>query len=216
MRRRVRHGRDRYGKGVLHQMKKILVVFLLLMLLPLLYGAAVYTGGKLADRIITVSYPHHEIHEGNHYTSSFNNGSLGSGVKAQILINTPASVTADDKLVHMVIVARGSAEGRYEIWRSPTVTALGNALREENRNDNSANTAGVELTEGPTVSNAGTHLTGFDRHFGSGQASGGESRGLNEINLAPSTLYLINGVSEAANNDFTLEPDWYEDSGDAP
>ena len=197
-------------------MKKLVCILALLMIVPLLMGAQVFKGGKPAGRVITVTYAHHEIHECNHYTTVRNVASLGSGSKMQLVLNTPAAVQGDENQVHMLIAARGSGEGRYEIWEAPTLSAIGTAMREEQRNQNCLNTAGLEVTHTPTITTPGTHLAGLDRHFGAGNIGAGEVRGLNEVLLKPSTLYLVNGVSEAANNDFTLEPDWYEDSGDAP
>ena len=176
----------------------------------------VFQKGALVGKAIAVSYPHHELHKCLSFTSVINNSSLASGAKLQLLLNTPASTPNNAKNIHMVIIARCSSEGRYEIWKNPTVTDIGTAMREENRNQRCTNSAGMEVTHTPTITNAGEHLGGFDMHFGSGQVAGGEARGLTEINLDNNTLYLINGVSESANNDFTIEPDWYEDVGDAP
>ncbi len=192
-------------------MKKILVVFLLLMLLPLLYGAVEYTGGKLADRIITVDYAHHEIHEGNNYVA-FHNAPLGASGKYQLLINAPEASTG--KIVHILIRTRGSAESNIVFTEAPTVSALGAAHLVVNRNRQSSNTALTAVTLGPTITGIGTIL--LESHFGSGPQVGGEGSFTNEFNLAPGTLYMVNATSEGASNDLSVVLEFYEDLGDAP
>lgn len=165
-----------------------------------------------ANGLLTVSvdYPHHEIHEGNHYLV-VRNDTLGSGAKIQMIINTP-----DTGFVHFLCLHRSSGEANIELWRSPTVSALGTALTVSNNNDLFGDNSGVEFTHTPTISNAGTPLPGHYDHFGQGQTTGGASRGDSEVVLRQSTLYLINATSEAASNDVTVKGSFYIDSGDAP
>lgn len=171
----------------------------------------VFSGGHLADRIITVDYAHHETHVSNHYCSVFND-TLGTGDAITLLINTPALPSR----VHMLIVARGSSEGRYQVYMNPTVSALGGTLEVGNHDMGSSKTSGVFITNTPTISSIGTEVEALERHFGAGQQGGGESRAFNEIILPASALVLINGVSESNNNDFTINIDFYVDDGDAP
>ncbi len=179
-------------------------------------GPRIFRKGSLVDKIISVLYAHHELHNCMSFTTVRNEPSLATGGTLKLLFNTPASTPTDAKDIHMLIVARGSAEGRYDIWKNPTITSIGTAMREEKRRQKCTNEAELEVTHTPTISDPGILLEGFTRHFGAGQVQGGESRGLEEINLDNDTLYFINGVSEANNNDFTIEPNWYRDTGDAP
>ena len=161
--------------------------------------------------VVGVEYAHHEIHEGVHYTSS-RNATLASGAKMLLLFNTPALPTR----VHMLVEFRSSGEMNMRIWNGVTVSSVGTAMEESNRDMASANIAGVIVTHTPTITDIGDEEEGFARHIGAGQTVGGEEMASNEILLPPSSLVLINGTSEAANNDVTGVADWYEDTGDAP
>lgn len=192
-------------------MKKLIHTVLLVMAVSIFLGAAIYSGGHLADRIITVDYAHHEIHEGNHYVA-FHNSTLGNNAKYQLLINTPIASTG--KSIHLVIGTRGSAESNIVFREGTTVSNVGSAHSLVNRNRNSSNTAGTIITLAPTITGLGNVL--MESHFGSGPQVGGEDRGMNEWNLLPGTFYLVNAISEGASNDLSIVLDWYEDNGDAP
>lgn len=157
---------------------------------------------------VTVDYPHHEIHGGNHFYA-FINSTLANGGKMLILINTPA-----DDFVHFIYPARASGESHMELWEFTTVSALGSAISSQNRNRNSVNASGTAVTLTPTITGIGNMIA--DEHWGSGQTIGGMTRSSSEIVLRRSTLYLINAISESANNQIEVIADYYEDSGDAP
>jgi hypothetical protein len=159
---------------------------------------------------VTTTYEHHELHEGNRY-STYHQATLASGSAYQLLINTP--LAASGKNIHLRILARGSGEGVVTLYEYPTISAIGSAKEEINRNRQSSNTALTEITLTPTITALGNII--MKEHFGSGPIRGG-SFGSDEFVLKAGTFYLINGVSEAAGNDLSIMPDWYEDSGDAP
>lgn len=174
-------------------------------------GPRMFRAGSLADRMIVILYGHHKTHDGDHYCAVFND-TLGTGDAMTLLINTPAPPSR----VHMLITARGSSEGRYQVYKNTTVSALGGTLQVGNHDMGSSKTSGVDITNGPTITNIGTEAEPLERHFGAGQQEGGESRALNEIILPAGSLVLINGVSESNNNDFTLNFTFYVANGDAP
>ena len=188
------------------------VVYTLLLVIVVLslMGAAVYSGGKLADRIITVSYPHHETHEGNHYQTSIMN-TLGSAAFVNTIINTPAA-----NFDHMLLRMDAQGETLIQFYRTPTCSSLGTAQTISNMNDISSNTAGTEIYLNPTCSAEGTLIPGWSQRLGSGQQTGGESRAANEHVLKQSKIYMVRITSLAANNDIDHIYDFYEDSGDAP
>ncbi len=192
-------------------MRKLIYTLLLLMLVPILMGAQGYTSGRPDDRIITVDYAHHEIHEGTHFVA-FHNAPLGNGGTYQLLINTPAASTGKD--IHLIIETRGSAESNIVFREGTVVSDVGSAMSEVNRNRTSLNIAGTIITLAPTITSLGEVL--MELHFGSGPQMGGDDRSENEWNLAPGTLYLVNATSEAGSNDLSILIDWYEDRGDAP
>ena len=191
-------------------MRKLLYIFMLVIATTTLMGAAVYNGGKLADRIITVSYPHHETHEGNHYQTSIQN-TLGSGAFVNTIMNTPAA-----NFTHMLLRLDAQGETLVQFYRSPTCSSLGTGQTASNMNDISTNTAGTEISLNPTCSAEGTLIAGWTQKLGSGQQTGGETRAANEHILQQSKIYMVRITSLAANNDIDQIHDFYEDSGDAP
>lgn len=158
----------------------------------------------LKVRSIGTDYPHHEVHGGNSYCVSFN-ATLGNGGATTFLINAPAG----DAVGHIVVSVRSSGESNVKFYEDVTVSALGTDLSEDNHNRNSANTSTIDFTRAPTITSLGTELTGFERHVGAGQQSGGESRGTHEWILKAGSLSIVNAVSEAAGNDVTLSVDFY-------
>lgn len=172
------------------------------------YGKVTTSGAQLG---VTVDYAHHENHSGNNYSSTYN-ATLGDGGATTFLINTPAGSTVG----HAVFLLRSSGESNLTIHEYSAVSNVGTALQETQHNRTSSNTASIEITRAPTVTGLGNSLDGFEIHVGAGQQRGGEARGIFELIMKAGTLYIANGVSEAANNDVTLGVAWYEDSGDAP
>lgn len=193
------------------------VALVVLFIVPLLVssveaadGPKMFRAGKLADRIITADYAHHETHSGNHYQTSIMN-TLGSGAFVNTIINTPAA-----NFDHMLLRMDAQGETLIQFYRSPTCSSLGTAQTVSNMNDVSSNTAGTEISLNPTCSAEGTLIPGWSQRLGSGQQTGGESRAANEHILKQSTLYGVRITSLAANNDIDHIYDFYEDSGDAP
>lgn len=160
---------------------------------------------------VSVDYAHHEIHEGNHYVTMMTD-SLGIGGTLQMLINTPSGTDR----VHFLCIHSSTGEGSIDVYRSPTVSSLGTVVIPSNSDDSVGDNSGVEMHHTPTITNAGTLLPGWGDHFGAGQTKGGESREVSEVIFRPGTLYLINGVSLASSNRFTMKGVFYVDSGDAP
>lgn len=174
-------------------------------------GDAAKVTSRGAQLGVTADYAHHELHEGNSYSSTFN-ATLASGAATTFLMNTPSGTVRG----HLVISLRSSGESNVKVYEGSTVSALGTAMQETNHRRDSGNIASIVVTRAPTVTGLGSNLEGFEFHVGASQTRGGEARGISELVMKPSTLYIINGVSEASNNDVTLSLDWYEDSGDAP
>lgn len=183
-------------------MKRLLILFLCLLALPAVSNATeVYI--PTSKKVVT-DYAHHEIHEGNSFSSSLNK-TLNNGQTIKFIVNTPAG----DFIDHLIVELTSSGESYYEVYEGTTVSSLGGAMEETNHNFNSSNIAGTSITNGPAITSAGTRKNGMTTHIGNGQTTGGIGR-RKEVLLKPSTLYLINAVSEANTNDVTLVLEWYE------
>jgi hypothetical protein len=165
--------------------------------------------GSGGVKSVSTDYAHHEIHGGNHYVAS-KSATLGVDATAEFLLKAPAGPAK----VHLINFHRSQGEARMEIFKDTVVTADGAAVAINNRNQSSSKTPGLQIFDGPTITDDGTALPGFDQHFGSGQASGGETRALNEMVLNPGTSYLVRITSEAAGNEINCIFDFYESDDD--
>lgn len=161
-------------------------------------------GDAVTNAIVTLEYDHHEVHEGDSYVVS-GTATLDSGGVLNVLIVTP-NTTKWAHLLPIVVVNGGAAT--IAIYEDATVSAVGSAAEEINRNRNSANTAGVVVTTGPTVTGTGTQIFTFT--IGDGQQTGGEVRGTYEWVLKQNTIYLLRITSLANGNVVNYLLDWYE------
>lgn len=171
------------------------------------YSKVTTSGGLV---VVSTDYAHHENHDGNAYQIT-NSATLASGAASKIFINTPA---ASSGIVHLIYQTRASGEANVKLYEFTEVSDIGTPKIPVNKNRTSSNISATSISLAPTVTALGNLIS--EAHFGSGQAQGGESRGIHEFVLRPLTSYFLNTVSEAANNDTFTEMDWYEDSGDAP
>jgi len=165
------------------------------------------------EAVMTIEYPHHEIHEGSMY-HAHHNASGGSGTKATISLTTPNTT----KHLHVVIQGRGNVESMMTIGEGATVTAAsGTDDAPHNRNRNSANvstaiSAGSAggagfITTGGAVTSFGTILN--VEHFGAGNRAGGDSRS-EEWVLKANTTYAFEVESQAATSEVGININWYE------
>jgi len=150
-----------------------------------------------------IEHTHEEIHEGKHFVTTY--AAVKNNAETIVLLLTTPDNTA---VAHLLTKLRSSGEANFVLSENPTVSNVGTALTEINRNRNSANTAGVVVTHTPTTSDAGTVI--YTEHQGSGQQRGADVRGDNEFVLKQNEQYLLTITSEAASNDLSVILDWYE------
>jgi len=161
---------------------------------------------------LTVAYPHHELHDGNAYLNCVS-GVQNAGGELNIGFDTANGST----WTHIIPNSRASSEARFIIWEGATLSG-DTVLTPMNRNRNSNNTSINSLLLNPTVS--GTSPTSgiviCAKHFGAGRTVGGEERGVVEFVLKSGTTYLLSTISEAANNDLSMNINWYEHTDKNP
>jgi len=171
---------------------------------------------KTTGALITVTYAHHEVHDGSSYRAS-HSAAGGSGTKATVSFTTPDT----SKWLHVALTARSNVEAIYTLGEGATITgSSGSDYAPRNRNRNSSNTSGVSgagsaggagnCTTGGAVTDFGTVLEIL--HFGSGVKVGGEQRGTAEWILKPNTVYAAEVESQAASSEVSIDLDWYEHS----
>ena len=172
----------------------------------------------------TVSYAHHEIHSGTHWTVFIQDDSVASGSMLSFSFKTPNSAV----LSHLVVEVHSSGESITALLEGAASTANGDgevAVPAYNRQRDSGGastlledtTTGtfntVGLTAYPDTVGAADHPTGtvIDCYaVGSGGKSGGQSRGAEEFVLKRAIVYGVRMTSKAATNSMILKLDWYE------
>jgi len=152
---------------------------------------------------VVIDFAHHELHEGDHYYAT-GTTTLGIGEVLNILIVTPNTT----KWAHLEGQIGTSGTATVGFYEGSTTSAAGSAVTEFNRNRNSANTAAVVVTTGPTITGDGTLI--FTAQSGAGQRVGGDVRAQNEFILKQNTKYILRVTSAVATNVTNWLVDWYE------
>jgi hypothetical protein len=154
---------------------------------------------------VCIDYPHHEIHEGNHYTVAYSK-TINSGSVSSIMITTSALSSG---VVHLVAISESSLAGTW-LFAEGTSASVGSALTVFNNNRISANTSGTVIVGSPTVTTVGTtletHVIGADS---GASRTGGTAENRGEWILSASTSYIIQFTSSAASNPVNLMFSFY-------
>lgn len=162
------------------------------------------THDGLTGALITIDYPHHEVHDGSFYICSDISGSVSSKIWR---ITTP-NTTMRAHFTLMVSSDQAITLGFYE---NPTLNAAGTQLTAYNADRNSANTATVTAFKDTTTTSDGTLL--FTTVTGSSNAKsqvGGAARAGSEYILKQNEDYLIKCTLANAGY-VSIILDWYEE-----
>ena len=172
----------------------------------------------------TITYEHHEIHNGTAWTAFVQDSSVASAGKLSFSFKTPNSAL----LTHLIIETRSSGEAITTLLEDASSTADGDgeaayAAINRQRDSGGASSLLEDTTTGSfeTVGlnvyveavPAANHPTGTAIEVfstGSGNKSGGGARGAEEFVLARDTVYGVVMESKAAGNAMVLRLDWYE------
>ncbi len=156
--------------------------------------------------IPTIDIVHHEIHEGNHFFTSYYE-KIGAASAINILITTGS------KKVHLVgeIATDNSGMGYFSV--NPNATASDSSVITQYNNDaSSSNVASMSTVVGGTYTSSGTVL----RYYlmgsaGTNKATVGNTAGEhNEAILAVNTKYLIRFVADNASTRTVIRTSFYE------
>ena len=166
-------------------------------------------GIDTATRVLTgITYEHHEVHAGSHYTVTLTDDDFDSGETNGIYIST----VNNTKWAHMLFVADTSLAADAYIVENPTSVSTGAFITAYNNDRNSSNTAQTvfssmtNLTGGTVIDAQLFGATGAGNFRGSGSAGG---RG-NEVILKQNEEYAIYMVSGAADCRMTIHLSFYE------
>lgn len=157
--------------------------------------------------IIGLTHAHHKIHSVNSFEVCDVND-LANGATFDYLMTTPDTA----KWGHLVFQIQAEREASYQIFENPTISAVGTAMTENNRNRNSSNTAGIAVTHTPTVTSTGSTII-CEEHWlsGASAASRQQDRGIQEFLLKQDEQYLIRITNETAlANQVSISISFYE------
>jgi hypothetical protein len=166
---------------------------------------------SLTKALTCISYQHHAVHAGSHFTSGHFNATLGNNANLDISIRV-----GSNKELHMVLTGAAGGNAWGILYEGLTVTggAWGTSLTPRNNRRSSATTSDALIAHTPTVNSAGTSLQQALLPGGTGgNAGGGSSETRLEWILKPDTNYLaritnISGATKPA----SLGLFWYEET----
>ncbi len=157
--------------------------------------------------VVTISFEHHEVHEGNFYTASIYDADVDAGEAAakEILLITPNTA----KRIHIKVQITGTGAGFIQLTENPTVS-VGNVVIAYNNNRNSTNETTLVIKQDPTVTADGTII--FQNWIPAETKGkiGGVVRLNAEWDLEQNEDYLIRVVSDADNNKVSIVIELYE------
>lgn len=172
--------------------------------------------------ITTVDYPHHEMHEGDHYFVTYSVPSLGAMTTPDDTLTLSFTTPNTTKWSHFTFTAEGPSGALVQLIEGKTgggASSTG-ALTIMNNNRNSANTSAMINLEGSpaagSVSYDATVFTGGTTIWSkyipgatNGIVGSGLSGTRNEIILKQNTSYQLS-IFSTTTNPASLEMNWYE------
>ena len=157
----------------------------------------------------TISYEHHEVHAGSHYTC-VDNATLNAAEVLDTLIYTPNTT----KYMHLIFEAHGALHTQVDMYEGSSHNASGSkTCRNNNRNydDTPTTTLNTTALDGSHGTNIYVTQFGIDAGGGANRVtSGGAVRGSEEWILKPNERYLVRVTSLTASNPVSIRFSWYE------
>jgi hypothetical protein len=160
----------------------------------------------VTQSVMTVDYPHHEIHSGGHY-EYYDSVEVDNGSSQRYLITTPNTA----KWSHVSFEVDGSAITRFALYEDSDRT--GTTLQTSfNNNRNSLNVAGMTIHKGTSGGTTdGTLIAQYKSGSANGAArTGASSENNNEFILKQNTKYVLIVESFTNDNLINVRLGWYE------
>jgi len=158
-----------------------------------------------ANALVTIEYPHHEVHEGNFYTLS-TQGTIAAGTATALkLFMRPGVGTT----MHFQGVVAAKNSGWVQLWEN--VTYGGGAVTVPKNNDRtSLHVFNGTCNIGGTIVTYGTLLQ--SRAVGAsspGVRLGAEAGTRNEWIFNPNYWYMLWFIADNATTQISLDAEWY-------
>ncbi len=176
---------------------------------------------ELSSAIVSVDFPHHEIHDGESFTSDIVDEQLGNNDTIILAWKTPSAPA----LVHMVLEFNTLVGGDLTLWEGATWTAGTGSLNPilNRKRDSVTTSILLEDTTGPgftATDNLSANVTGLNtgaaiqlHHFHAwgvkNKISAVGARD-DEWLLNPDTQYALVFTSSAVSNKAQITVNWYE------
>jgi len=160
-----------------------------------------------SDAQTTIDFPHHEIHEGDHFSAECFQ-TLGSGGTQAFIVTTPNSL----KMSHMLWEADTTGAMEFKLYEWGSTSTGGTSVLPVNSNRNSTTLATTTLEYDPTIADIGTQLAckAWGVTGNPSRTIGGEARGEHEFVLGTNRKYIYHFKSNSADNVFSYHGNWYE------
>jgi hypothetical protein len=154
--------------------------------------------------LVEIDWEHYMIHLGKSFFCR-NWTNIPNGGVYNVLLVTPNS----DEDMHFFYELNNEGEMEYDIFEGTTTTNDGTPIPSFNRKRSSSNTPTMNIYHTPTITDDGTPI-GPSR-VGT-RTIGGDSRTIEEIELASNTKYLFRATNRitGATNLFNFLFNWYE------
>lgn len=164
----------------------------------------------LAHALVTISYEHHEVHEGKTFFASYK-----SPDGADVADNGALRffLVGGARYSHIVFVASAGGDAEINFYESTACSSPGTPLQAHNMNRNGTMTPSLQVLHTPTVSDSGTRLVNelIPGGTGGAQTPGGAARPGTEWILAPGTDYLVEVINRAGSSQpISIAVQWYE------
>jgi hypothetical protein len=187
--------------------------------------AEIYTGGEngrkglcvhqgstdpIGDVPLSISFEHHQVHEGYAFQCTIPYAALGSGSSFDLLISVPVFENSL-RAPHIIPIIYATAQTLESLYEAPTVTGTGTATESVNRDRGATNIAKTVIRTGATFGALGKLL---DQRIIGDKNQGGYSNQLDEWILKSNTNYLFRVTAQAASNNIVVKLNWYEDEND--
>ena len=164
---------------------------------------------KSTGALTTITYGHHEIHEGDSFHCAVSTASIGGEVGDHLhLTFTTADVAKKAHMVFHVESTGGVAVTLTEGWTGGGTSGSSKPIYNRNRSSTNTSASIPTVTTGAAVTTGGTVL--MTRHIGAGKTSGGGLRASDEWILKPNTKYSLRAHDTTTGVSTFIEMDWYD------
>lgn len=165
---------------------------------------------RIESALVTVDFPHHEVHKGNTFLASWKSPDASDIADNGIF---GLYLQTSGRLTHLTFELANGGDLEVAFWEACSFSSTGSVLQLFNLNRMSLNVATVGARVSPTLV-TGTLIENFLVPGGTGpiQANGGTGRRNTEWNLKTGTAYYLQGINRAGSaKPAGIIAQWYEE-----